>query len=234
MKLVSSKDVAKALSIDKFGFFGHLLSIILLRLTGISNINKFYAKYCKETGITFLNSILNYYKIKYSIPEKDLTRIPITGSFIIVCNHPLGTIDGVILLKTLLEKRTDFKLMSNFLLQKLTPLRPYLIGVNPFDKSQSTKSSISGMKECILHLKSGRPLAIFPAGEVSTKKEGKIYIDKQWEPSVIKLIKKSEVPVSLYILKQKIAPYFTGLLFLAIYFELPDYLRRLILKNTVK
>jgi hypothetical protein len=32
--------------------------------------------------------------------------------------HPYGGIDGIIMLNTMLEKRPDFKLMGNFLLQK--------------------------------------------------------------------------------------------------------------------
>ena len=195
MKIVTPKEVVKAFNLDNYGFLGLLLAKGLLFFTGITQINKFYKKHCKETGVSFLNSVLNYYTIKYSIPEEDLERIPKTGAFIVVSNHPLGAIDGVILLKTFLEKRTDFKLMSNFLLQKLIPLRPYLISVNPFDDKLSNKSSINGIKECLQHLKGGRPVGIFPAGEVSTEKKGKIYLDKQWEPSVMKLIKKAEVPV---------------------------------------
>ncbi len=203
MKIISSKDVVKGLKLYRFGIIGDILAKALLFFTGVTGLNIFYKKHHKESGITFLNSALRYYDIKYSIPEDDLERIPKTGSFIVLSNHPLGAIDGVILLKTILEKRSDFKLMSNFLLQKLVPLRPYLISVNPFDSSQSSVSSIKGLKECILQLKEGRPIGIFPAGEVSTKKEGGIYIDKEWEKSVIKLAKRAEVPVIPVYFKAK-------------------------------
>ena len=41
----------------------------------------------------------------------------------------------------------------------------------------------------------GKPLGIFPAGEVSTYKDGKLMVDKPWEEGAIKVIRKAQVPV---------------------------------------
>ena len=46
-----------------------------------------------------------------------------------------------------------------------------------------------------LHLREGHPLGVFPAGEVSTYRDGKLVVDKPWEEAAMKLIKKAEVPV---------------------------------------
>ena len=51
------------------------------------------------------------------------------------------------------------------------------------------------MKRSIAHLREGNALGIFPAGEVSTNRDNKIIVDKPWEPSAMKLIQKSKVPV---------------------------------------
>ena len=67
--------------------------------------------------------------------------------------------------------------------------------VNPFEDRKEAKSSHTGIKEAIMHIREGRPLGIFPAGEVSTKKEGKNYVDKAWEPSAMRLVQKAKVPV---------------------------------------
>ena len=45
------------------------------------------------------------------------------------------------------------------------------------------------------HLGNGHPLGIFPAGEVSTYKDGRLIVDKPWEEAALKLIRKAEVPV---------------------------------------
>jgi putative hemolysin len=49
--------------------------------------------------------------------------------------------------------------------------------------------------QAIRHLKSDLPLGIFPAGEVSTYKDGKLVVDKKWEESAMKLVQRAEVPV---------------------------------------
>ena len=67
--------------------------------------------------------------------------------------------------------------------------------VNPFETRKDAKSSIAGVKSALLHLREGKPLGIFPAGEVSTHKDGKLNVDKPWEEGAIKLIKKANVPV---------------------------------------
>ena len=67
--------------------------------------------------------------------------------------------------------------------------------VNPFETRKDAKSSVAGIKSALLHLREGKPLGIFPAGEVSTHKDGKLNVDKPWEEGAIKLIKKANVPV---------------------------------------
>jgi putative hemolysin len=67
--------------------------------------------------------------------------------------------------------------------------------VNPFETRKDAKSSLAGIKSALLHLREGKPLGIFPAGEVSTYKDGKLNIDKPWEEGAVKLIKKANVPV---------------------------------------
>jgi len=54
---------------------------------------------------------------------------------------------------------------------------------------------VVGIKETLRHLKDGKPLGIFPAGEVSTYKDGKLMVDKPWEEGAIKVIRKAQVPV---------------------------------------
>jgi putative hemolysin len=95
----------------------------------------------------------------------------------------------------MLEQREDFKIIANFLLHRIDPLKPYVMPVNPFEDRKDAKSSITGFKNALLHLQNGSPLGIFPAGEVSTYKDDKLIIDKPWEEAAIKLIKKAEVPI---------------------------------------
>ena len=127
--------------------------------------------------------------------EEELKRLPKDGPFITISNHPLGGIDGVLLLKLMLNQRDDFKIVANFLLHRIAPLKPYIMPVNPFESHKDAKSSVTGFKNALLHLREGHPLGIFPAGEVSTYRDGKLVVDRPWEEAAIKLIRKAEVPV---------------------------------------
>ncbi|MDG1729635.1 MAG: lysophospholipid acyltransferase family protein [Algibacter sp.] len=193
--LVNAKEVAKAIQLDKYGFLGTFIGWGLMKVLKISTLNKFYKRHKHLEGVDFLDSILEEFQIKFEIPEEDLKRLPKDGAYITVSNHPLGGIDGILLLKLMLEQRSDFKIIANFLLHRIEPMIPYIMPVNPFEDRKDIKSSLAGFKNSILHLRAGHPLGIFPAGEVSTYRDGKLVVDRPWEEAAMKLVKKAEVPV---------------------------------------
>ncbi|ASV29784.1 GNAT family N-acyltransferase [Maribacter cobaltidurans] len=195
MGLVTAKEVAKAVNLSKFGFLGTFMGWALMKVTRISGVNRFYDSISHLEGPEFTKAVLDHFEIDFEIPEEDFKRLPKEGPFITISNHPLGAIDGVLLMDLMLPKRPDFKIMANFLLQRMVPLDPYILPVNPFEGHKDVKSSVMGFKKTLEHLKNGHPLGIFPAGEVSTYRDGKLIVDKPWEEAALKLIRKAEVPV---------------------------------------
>jgi putative hemolysin len=195
MGLVSAKEVAKAINTDKYGVFGTFSGWLLMKVLKISTLNKIYDRNKHLSDVVFLNAILDEFQIKFEIPKEDFKRLPKEGAYITISNHPLGGIDGILLLKLMLEKEPNFKIIANFLLHRIDPMKPYIMPVNPFENHKDAKSSVVGIKETLLHLKEGKPLGMFPAGEVSTYKDGKLMVDKPWEEGAIKVIRKGQVPV---------------------------------------
>lgn len=195
MSLVTAKEVAQAIKVDKLGFLGTTMGWLLMKVLKISAINKVYDKHKHLKDLKFMNALLSEFEIRFEIPEEDLRRLPKTGPFISISNHPLGGIDGILLLKLLLEHRPDFKIIANFLLHRVEPMKPYVLPVNPFETHKDAKSSLMGFKTALQHLRDGHPLGIFPAGEVSTYRDGRLVVDKPWEVAAMKLVKKAEVPV---------------------------------------
>ncbi|MFD2698258.1 GNAT family N-acyltransferase [Mesonia sediminis] len=195
MGFVTAKEVANGLNLKRFGVLGTAIGAGVMKITKINKLNKIYDDRSHLDGFDFLDSSLKHLEIDFEIPEKDLKRIPKTGPFISISNHPLGGIDGMILLHTFIQKRDDYKVIANFLLHRLKPLKSYIMPVNPFETRKDIKSSLSGLKEAIQHLKDGNCLGIFPAGEVSTQKEENSIVDREWLPEAMKLIQKSGVPV---------------------------------------
>jgi putative hemolysin len=195
MGLVTAKEVAKAINTDKYGVLGTFSGWLLMKVLKISTLNKIYDRNKHLSEIEFLNAILDEFQIKFEIPEEDLKRLPKDSAYITISNHPLGGIDGILLLKLMLEREPNFKIIANFLLHRIAPMKPYIMPVNPFENHKDAKSSVIGIKETLRHLSDGKPLGMFPAGEVSTYKDGKLMVDKPWEEGAIKVIRKAQVPV---------------------------------------
>jgi len=193
MKLVDSKDIQKVSRV-LHGIGGDFAAKLIMHILKLNKLNKLYSNIYSKDSIEFIDSLLDELSIKIECSEEDLKKIPKDGSFITVSNHPFGGIDGIILIKLLSEYRKDYKVMANFLLQKIEPLKDCFMGVNPFENRKI--SSSSGLKQAINHIQEGNALGIFPAGEVSTyQSETNKISDKQWQPSAIKLIKNAKVPV---------------------------------------
>ena len=196
MSLISKKDLIEASGLNKLGILKSPIASAIMKLTKVNQVNKLYDKIKDKQGKDFFDAFVSELGLKYVIFEEDLAKIPKTGPFIVVSNHPLGAIDGVLMCKTISNIRPDFKVMGNFLLSRIKPMEPYVIPVNPFESRKDAYSSASGMRGALKHLQEGGCLGIFPAGEVSNKnnKYGEV-LDKAWELPALKLIKKAKVPV---------------------------------------
>jgi putative hemolysin len=208
MGLVTAKEVAKAIKFDRYGFLGTFAGWLLMRTLKISTLNDIYNRNKHLEGLEFLNAILDEFQINFEVPEEDFKRLPKDGAYITISNHPLGGIDGILLLKLMLEREPNFKIIANFLLHRIEPMKPYIMPVNPFETHKDAKSSTSGLKETFRHLSDGKPLGIFPAGEVSTYRDGKLVVDKEWEEGAIKVIRKAQVPVVPIYFHAKNSPLF--------------------------
>ena len=143
MGLVTAKEVAKAIHVEKYGVVGTFIGWMLMKVLKISTLNDIYNRNKHLSDLPFLNGILDEFEIKFEIPEEDLKRIPKEGPYITVSNHPLGGIDGILLLKLMLEREPNFKIIANFLLHRIEPMKPYIMPVNPFENHKDAKSSVS-------------------------------------------------------------------------------------------
>ncbi|HOP04934.1 MAG TPA: GNAT family N-acyltransferase [Tenuifilaceae bacterium] len=194
-KLVESEEFKKVAGLNAFGGIG--VANLLMSILKINKVNNVYSQLSSLRGQEFLDALLKKLEIKYEVNPDEVKRIPKEGPFIIISNHPYGGIDGLILVKIVQEIRNDYKMMANFLLRRIEPIKDYVIPVDPFEGKSQVSGSVTGIKNALLHIKEGKSMGIFPAGEVSTyyNTESPGVADKQWSESILKFIKKAQVPV---------------------------------------
>ena len=184
------------------GFFGNLISRILYRILELDTANRMQARYCDSFGPDFSANILKEIGVTYDIPEEQLAHIPAEGGFITVSNHPYGGLDGLILNAVFGPRRPDMRIMTTFILAHIPSLKGVFIPVDNI--SASSARNTAGLREALNHLAEGKPLGFFPSGEVSTWQKGenrtalgkgKIIEDRPWNENIIKIIRRSGMPV---------------------------------------
>lgn len=134
---------------------------------GITKLNSTYDFLKKHTSGNFFERAIKAIGISYEIDDEDFAKIPKTGPLVVVSNHPLGGIDGIIMGTVLLKARSDAKVILNGLLAKMPEIKEYSVCVNPFGSKSATSQNVSAMKETIRLLKSGGCVGTFPSGTVS-------------------------------------------------------------------
>lgn len=175
---------------------GTVIIETLLRMIKFKNLHEVVSGSKNEPPFVLISNILDKLEIKYEIPPDDLKNIPASGSFLTVSNHPFHGIDSMLLIRIIREKRSDYKVMGSYLLREIECLRDVILPINPVNSKTKDKSSFSGIKEGINHLKNDNSLGIFPAGEGAAHLEmSKRIIDNEWHLPAIKFIKNARVPV---------------------------------------
>jgi putative hemolysin len=138
----------------------------------------------------FVNATVKNFGVQVS--STGLGNIPKEGGCIVVCNHPLGGMDGIAVMNEVGKVRKDIKALVNDILMTLVNLRSLLIPINKHGKNvtESVKliNQAYASQECII---------VFPAGLVSRIQNWKIK-DLEWKKSVISkaiMYKRNIIPV---------------------------------------
>lgn len=152
--------------------------------------NQFEKTYPHLTGIDFVEQVLEYFEFSYLVNDREKHNIPHQGGVVGISNHPIGSLDGLALLKLFAGIRQDVKVVANELLWAIKPLRPQLLPVN----NMNGKTPKENMKAIEEHVKSGGALLIFPAGEVS-RLGPKGVMDGKWRSGFLRFARKAQVPV---------------------------------------
>ncbi len=171
---------------------GQLMVKVLRALLHEDEINQFIMENRHLRGFAFLERVLDYFDFDFVVSPEQLNAIPPQGRLIIVANHPIGSLDGLALLKLVRMVRPDVRIVANELLSLIEPLDDLFIPVdNMRERGAGYKSQYKAM---LAALKREEAIIIFPAGEVSRIRPHGVR-DGRWKSGFIKLAEKTGAPV---------------------------------------
>lgn len=154
-------------------------------------MNEFIRLHGQKQGIDFINAIIDFFNITIHIQGAENIEKDIKALY--VSNHPLGGLDGIILIKIISENHSDVKVLVNDILMNIVNLEKFFLPINKHG-SQS-KDAVSAIDK---YFESSTPMLTFPAGLCSRKINGKI-IDLEWKKNFIsKAIESERHIVPLY------------------------------------
>ena len=191
-KLITSDDLVRYF---KWSPLTKPLVALALNIMGFRKINRLYSPSADLKNKEFTVDMLRRYNTTYDVNENEMNCIPKEGPFMLVCNHPFGAIEGIILYDAIAKVRPDFKIMANFILGFIPNLKDVFFSVNPFENNPELGSSTAGIKQSLMQLAEGHGLGVFPAGEVARYHGHSYPEDIDWSPSIAKIIQKTKVPV---------------------------------------
>jgi len=169
----------------------HFVIRYLERILHQDEVNYLIKTYGHLSGLEMAEAIYHHFGIEIRV--HGLEQAPVDGRYIFVSNHPLGGLDGAMLIKVIGGQFGQVKFIVNDLLLYLTPFEDVFVPINKHGRqSQEYAKQINDTYD------SPAQVIYFPAGLCSRKVKGRI-IDPPWKRNVLlKAVKHKRDIVPVY------------------------------------
>lgn len=181
------------------------VSAVVKHLLCEQEINDFEKTYPHLSGFDYVEQVLRHFDFSFRIKDQQRERIPSTGKVVIIANHPIGSLDGLALIKCIQEVRDDVKVIANDMLMAIEPLHEILLPVNNM-QGNTPKQNLHNIH---LHLQNEGALIVFPAGEVSRLRPQGVR-DTKWHNGFIRFAKRAQCPILPICIDAKNSALFYG------------------------
>lgn len=141
-------------------------------------------------GLDLIKQVISDFNIDCDFTQQDVDNIPVLGATVFIANHPIGSLDALVLLQTIASVRSDVKVMTTPLLSYLEPLRNLFISVDNIGNRTNRRQ----LHEVMTHLDNQGALIVFPAGEVS-RLTSKGIQDCPWFSGFLRLASRVNAPI---------------------------------------
>ncbi|WP_265694489.1 lysophospholipid acyltransferase family protein [Providencia rustigianii] len=163
---------------------------LLKRLLHEKDFQQLAKDYPHLKGLDLIEQVFNDLNVRCELADGDLENIPSHGPLILVANHPIGSLDGLAILRAVATVRPDVKIVANQMLSYLEPLQSLFIPVDNVG-NRTNRQQVVGMQS---HLDNQGALIVFPAGEVS-RWGAKGICDGHWRTGFLRLAAKSRASI---------------------------------------
>ena len=188
----------------------------LKRILHQDPINERLYKYRDKIGLDFVEAILNDFGAIIEVTDKahHLTNspshqlsdlIPADRRLLIVSNHPLGGLDGMVLMNVIGKVRPEIVFPVNDFLMFLPPLQPLFIPINKHGRNAENLALFDQT------FASDKAILYFPAGLVSRKQKGGEIKDLEWKKTFITKTRKFQRDVLPVYISGKNSNFFYNL-----------------------
>lgn len=183
--------------VEKFPTFAQQPALIkkptlslLRRLTHEKEINYFLTHNKNSKDFTFIDKIFEHFDFSYSINSNDKKNIPANGRVVIIANHPIGSLDGLAILRLVSEVRKDVRIVANDMLAQVEAINDLIIPLNNMTGGSARKA----LKNVRSALDNEEAIIVFPAGEVSRARPMGVK-DGRWLPGFLNFARRSKAPL---------------------------------------
>ncbi|HTR00851.1 MAG TPA: lysophospholipid acyltransferase family protein, partial [Candidatus Acidoferrum sp.] len=171
---------------------------LLRQLIHEDEINAFLRDNSDVRGFQWIDRVFEHLDFSYTVSAQDRANIPDSGRVVIYANHPIGSLDGLALLRLVGEVRRDVKVIANDMLSHVSALEQFLI---PLD-NMGGGSAIRSYKHALTALEQEQAVLVFPSGEVSRASPFGVS-DPAWRPGFLHLARKAKAPLLPVLVKAR-------------------------------
>jgi putative hemolysin len=173
---------------------------LIERMTGQPYLRWLYEDYhsAPPAGESFWDSAIKRLELNVVCDEAKLAAWPKTGPLVVVCNHPFGVLDGLVICHLVSKVRTDFRVLMNAVLLRADEIKPFMLPIDFAETKAALKTNLKSRADAKAHLVGGGCLVIFPAGGVSTTPTmwSKRAVDTDWKTFTARMISQARAPVA--------------------------------------
>lgn len=162
----------------------------LRKLIHEDEINRFLRQHDRLKNFSFIDKVFEYFNFSYTLSANSRANIPAEGRVVIVANHPIGSLDGLALLRAVGEIRSDVKIVANDLLASFEQISELLLPLDNMGRSSYRRS----YKAIVEALEQECAVIVFPAGEVSRASPVGIR-DGRWQTGFLHFARKAGASV---------------------------------------